>query len=151
MTTEHNFTIRFAQRKDTYLILDFIKQLAGYEHLLDEVVATPAVLELWLFDKHKAEVIIGEEDGVPVGFALFFHNFSTFLGRAGIYLSVLKNGAADTAKHCSGNWRRLLSNADAAVLNGGAWTGILPVLNFIKVSAPSLWTNGQHTVSPDRV
>ena len=89
MTTEHNFTIRFAQRKDTYLILDFIKQLADYEHLLDEVVATPAVLELWLFDKHKAEVIIGEEDGVPVGFALFFHNFSTCLGRAGIYLEDL--------------------------------------------------------------
>ena len=89
MTTEHNFTIRFAQRKDTYLILDFIKQLADYEHLLDEVVASKEVLELWIFDKNKAEVIIAEEDGEPVGFALFFHNFSTFLGRAGIYLEDL--------------------------------------------------------------
>ena len=81
--------IRFAERKDTALILDFIRALAEYEHMLDEVVATPELLEEWLFDKKKAEVIFALEAGKEVGFALFFHNFSTFLGRAGIYLEDL--------------------------------------------------------------
>ena len=80
---------RYAKREDTELILSFIKELATYEKMLDEVVATPALLEEWMFDKQKAEVIFWLEDGVEVGFALFFHNFSTFLGRAGIYLEDL--------------------------------------------------------------
>ena len=80
---------RFAVREDTPLILRFIRDLADYEHMLDEVVATPELLEEWLFDRQKAEVIFALEDGVEVGFALFFHNFSTFLGRAGIYLEDL--------------------------------------------------------------
>ncbi|MGE4354260.1 MAG: N-acetyltransferase family protein, partial [Oscillospiraceae bacterium] len=66
-----------------------IKQLAAYEHLEDDVVATEELLEAWLFDKNKAEVIFALEEGREVGFALFFHNFSTFLGRAGIYLEDL--------------------------------------------------------------
>ena len=57
--------------------------------MLDEVVATPELLEKWIFDERKAEVIFALEDGKEVGFALFFHNFSTFLGRAGIYLEDL--------------------------------------------------------------
>ena len=81
--------VRFAERKDCALILDFIRALAEYEHLSDEVVATPELLEEWLFDKKKAEVIFALEAGKEVGFALFFHNFSTFLGRAGIYLEDL--------------------------------------------------------------
>lgn len=89
MVSNKNFSIRFAVREDVPLILDFIKRLADYEQLLDEVVATEEILELWIFDKEKAEVIIAEEDGEPVGFALFFHNFSTFLGRAGVYLEDL--------------------------------------------------------------
>lgn len=89
MVSNKNFNIRFAVREDVPLILDFIKRLADYEQLLDEVVATEEILELWIFDKEKAEVIIAEEDGEPVGFALFFHNFSTFLGRAGVYLEDL--------------------------------------------------------------
>ncbi len=84
-----SFDIRFATREDVHLILEFVKELADYEKLLNEVVATEAIMEEWIFDKQKAEVIIGEEDGKPVGFALFFHNFSTFLGRAGIYLEDL--------------------------------------------------------------
>ena len=80
---------RYAERKDTALILEFIKSLAEYENLSDEVVATPETLEEWVFDRQKAEVIFALEDGVEVGFALFFHNFSTFLGRAGIYLEDL--------------------------------------------------------------
>lgn len=71
------------------MILDFIKQLAEYEEMLDEVVATEELLNEWLFDKKVAEVIFVLEDDVEVGFALFFHNFSTFLGRGGIYLEDL--------------------------------------------------------------
>jgi len=84
-----NVTIRFAERRDCPLILTFIRALADYEHMLDDVVADEALLEEWIFDKQKAEVIFLSENGVEVGFALFFHNFSTFLGRAGIYLEDL--------------------------------------------------------------
>ena len=83
-----NLTFRNAERKDTLLILQFIKELADYE-MQNEVVADEATLETWIFDKQKAEVIFALQDGKEVGFALFFHNFSTFLGRAGIYLEDL--------------------------------------------------------------
>ena len=82
-------TFRFAQEKDTALILYFIKALAEYENMLDEVVATEEILREWLFEKEKAEVLFAVADGKEVGFALFFHNFSTFLGRAGLYLEDL--------------------------------------------------------------
>ncbi len=82
-------SFRFAQEEDAALILHFIKDLAEYEKMLDEVVATEELLKEWIFEKKKAEVVFALEDGVEVGFALFFHNFSTFLGRAGIYLEDL--------------------------------------------------------------
>ncbi|MCL2110419.1 GNAT family N-acetyltransferase [Microgenomates group bacterium] len=85
----NNFHIRYAKEGDEGLILQFIKDLAEYEKLLHEVVATEELLNEWLFKKKKAEVIIGELDGEPVAFALFFHNFSTFLGKSGIYLEDL--------------------------------------------------------------
>ena len=81
--------IIYADRKDTGEILSLIKELAEYEHMLDDVVANEELLEHWIFDEKKAEVIFAVEDGRKVGFALFFHNFSTFLGRAGIYLEDL--------------------------------------------------------------
>lgn len=80
---------RIAERKDCALILRFIKELAKYEHLENEVVATEKLLEEWIFDKNKAEVLFVLEEGKDVGFALYFHNFSTFLGRAGIHLEDL--------------------------------------------------------------
>ena len=80
---------RFAKREDCALILYFIKELASYEKMLDEVVADEKTLEEWIFGKQKAEVIFVMENEKEVGFALFFHNFSTFLGRAGIYLEDL--------------------------------------------------------------
>ena len=79
-------TFRMAKPSDTALILEFIKALAGYEKMLDEVVATEELLNEWIFQKQKAEVLFAMLDGREIGFALFFHNFSTFLGRAGIYL-----------------------------------------------------------------
>lgn len=80
---------RNAQRNDVGLILQFIRELADYEKMLSEVVADEATLEEWIFDKQKAEVIFAMEGEKEVGFALYFHNFSTFLGRAGIYLEDL--------------------------------------------------------------
>lgn len=82
-------TFRYAEEKDVSLILYFIKELAEYEELLNEVVATEDILKEWIFEKKKAEVVFALEDGVEVGFALFFHNFSTFLGRSGVYLEDL--------------------------------------------------------------
>lgn len=84
-----DWTVRFAKREDVGQILEFIRRLAAYEKLEHEVVATEETLEEWLFDKEKAEVLFAVVDGKEVGFALFFHNFSTFLGRAGIYLEDL--------------------------------------------------------------
>ena len=102
-----NINFRHAEEKDVALILQFIKELADYERMLDQVVATEELLREWIFEKQKAEVIFAVEcdtenndgangchdvsagSGKEVGFALFFHNFSTFLGRAGIYLEDL--------------------------------------------------------------
>ena len=82
-------SMRFADENDCEKILFFIRELASYEKMADEVVATEKLLHEWLFEKHIAEVIFACENGEEVGFALFFHNFSTFLGRAGIYLEDL--------------------------------------------------------------
>ena len=80
---------RQACREDVPLILRFIKALAEYERMSDEVVADERTLEEWIFDKGMAEVIFAQADGTEAGFALFFHSFSTFLGRAGIHLEDL--------------------------------------------------------------
>ena len=82
-------TFRNAGRSDVSLILRFIRKLAEYEKMSDEVVADERTLEEWIFDRQKAEVIFALVDGKEIGFALYFHNFSTFLGRAGIYLEDL--------------------------------------------------------------
>ncbi len=84
-----DYRFRFATEKDCRLILKFIRSLAKYEKMEDEVVATEALLRVWLFEKKKAEVLFVMDGEKEVGFALFFHNFSTFLGRAGIYLEDL--------------------------------------------------------------
>lgn len=80
---------KYAKESDVPLILKYIKELADYEGLLNEVVATEEILQEWIFEKKSAKVLLGEVDGEPMGFALYFHNFSTFLGRAGIYLEDL--------------------------------------------------------------
>ena len=82
-------TFRYATEDDCNLILNFIRGLAAYEKMSDQVVATEELLREWIFEKRKAEVLFVCEDNKEVGFALFFHNFSTFLGRAGIYLEDL--------------------------------------------------------------
>ena len=84
-----DITYRPAERGDIELIMKFIRDLAEYEKLADQVVADTGVLADWLFEKRVAKVVFALCDGVEAGFALYFHNFSTFLGRAGIYLEDL--------------------------------------------------------------
>lgn len=84
--SESGFTIRFAKPDDVSLVLELIKELAVYEKMLDEVGATEESLNTYMFEKEMVEVIIGEYENEPVAFALFFPNFSTFLGKPGLYL-----------------------------------------------------------------
>ena len=79
-------TFRHAEKTDLGLLLQFIKELAEYERLLDDVVATEDTLREWLFEKQTAEAFFAVADGTEVGFCVFFHNFSTFVGRAGIFI-----------------------------------------------------------------
>ncbi len=90
MTNPNNFIIRQAVENDVATILALIKDLAEYEMLSHEVEATEADIRQSLFGQRPvAEALIGELDGVPISFALFFYNFSTFLGKPGIYLEDL--------------------------------------------------------------
>ena len=81
--------LRKAEEKDVSLILEFIKGIAEYEKLLNEVKATPELLKEWLFDKKIGEVTFVMENGKEVGFVLYFYNFSTFVGKAGMYIEDL--------------------------------------------------------------
>lgn len=83
------FTLRYATEDDIPLLLSMIRALAAYEQMQDQVVATPELLREWMFQKQKAEALLAFYADEAVGFALFFHNFSTFLGRAGLYLEDL--------------------------------------------------------------
>ena len=84
-----NQQIRYANINDLDKIIYFITELAIYEKMLDEVVVTRELIKKWLFEEKIAEVIFVMENDKEVGFALFFHNYSTFVGRAGIYLEDL--------------------------------------------------------------
>ena len=100
---------RFAAREDTGLILQFIRELAEYEKMLDQVVADEELLARELFDKRHAQVLFALVDGQEVGFALFFHNFSTFLGRSGIYLEDLYVRPEHRGKGCGKGLLRKLA------------------------------------------
>lgn len=80
---------RYATKDDAALVLQFIKDIAEYEKMSDQVVNSEELLLDWVFEKKRAEVIFVLEDGKEVGFALFFHNYSTFVGRSGLYLEDL--------------------------------------------------------------
>ena len=86
---KNDIVIRKAERKDVPLLLKFIRGIAQYEKLENEVIATADVLQREMFDVHKAEAIFAVADGREVGFALYFYNFSTFIGHSGLYLEDL--------------------------------------------------------------
>ena len=84
--TKEDVLIRRAERQDVPLLLDFIRGIARYEKMENEVIASPEVLEREMFDEHRAEAVFAVVDGREVGFALYFYNFSTFIGHSGLYL-----------------------------------------------------------------
>ena len=87
--TKEDILIRRAERQDVPLLLDFIRGIARYEKMENEVIASPEVLEREMFDEHRAEAVFAVVDGREVGFALYFYNFSTFIGHSGLYLEDL--------------------------------------------------------------
>lgn len=80
------FHIESLKKEEIPVVLNLILELARYEKMEDEVVATEALLEEWIFERKTCEVLLAKENEKTIGFMLFFHNFSTFLGRGGIYL-----------------------------------------------------------------
>ena len=148
MESNQLFSIRKAVADDVPLILQFILDLAEYEQLRHEVVTDEDTLRTWIFERHGAEVLIAQEGDEPVGFALYFHNFSTFLGRCGIYLEDLfarSTGARATAWPCSSGWPPSPWRRAADGWSGGAWTGTSPPSTSISPSPPSPWTSGRST------
>lgn len=145
-------TIRHAERSDVPVILHFIRELAAYENMLDEVVADEALLEEWIFDKQKAEVLLAVVDGREVGFALFFHNFSTFLGRAGFIsrtCSYCRNIAgAAVARRCSRSLPPSPSSVDVVAWSGHVWIGTSHPSASTCHLVPSRWTSGRSTGLP---
>ena len=87
--TKDNILIRRAERQDVPLLLDFIRGIARYAKMENEVIASREVLEREMFDEHRAEAVFAVVDGREVGFALYFYNFSTFIGHSGLYLEDL--------------------------------------------------------------
>lgn len=127
-----NLEIRFAQREDVPLIARFIRDLAEYERLTDACVMTEASLEATLFgERAYAEVLLAFEGTAPVGFALFFHNYSTFLGRPGIYLEDLFVEPEERGK---GYGKALLLRVVALAAERGCGRVEWSVLNWNKPS-----------------
>ena len=138
-------TFRAAVPGDEALILDFIRQLAIYERMEDQVVATPELLREWIFEKQKAEVIFAEVDGEAVGFTLFFHNFSTFLGRAGVYLEDLFVLPRHRGK---GYGKALLNNLARVAIERGCGRLEWTCLDWNKPSI-DFYTKRMHAVPMD--
>ena len=117
MSADRQFRIRSAQAGDAPLILNFIRELASYEKLAHEVSATERDIQDNLFGAHpRAECIIAAHAGAAIGFALYFHNFSTFLGKPGLYLEDLYVQPAFRGR---GYGRKLLSHLAKLALNRG--------------------------------
>lgn len=136
-----DFIIRKAEKADVALVLDFIKKLAVYERLSHEVVATEEQLVKYLFSEERvAEVVIGYYQDIPVGFALYFYNFSTFLGKPGIYLGISlflrSKGGKVLGRHCLHTWLSLPWRRIVAGSNGQCWIGTNPPLSFINLWEP---------------
>ena len=135
-------SFRIATEEDIPLILYYIKQLADYEQLGQEVTATEEVLREYLFRQRRAEVLIGETEGQPVGYALFFHNLvSTWR----ICTSIPLTGGKAMDGCSSGIWRRLLWNGSVCGWNGPAWTGTRLPAGFTRHWGRAPWRAGPPT------
>ncbi|WP_419534986.1 N-acetyltransferase family protein [Endozoicomonas sp.] len=137
--------IREAVVEDAELILGFVKDLARFEKAEDEVVATVSDIRAAIFGGDAtAKAIIGELDGKPVGFAVYFYNFSTWLGRKGLYLEDLyiTPEYRGLGAGCCSIWqnKRLLKTVD--VLSGQYWTGMSPPSSFMNPLVPNLKASG---------
>ena len=89
INSKNNVVSRKAERQDVPLVLKFIRGIAQYEKMENEVIASADVLEQEMFDEYRAEAVFAVVDGREVGFALYFYNFSTFIGHSGLYLEDL--------------------------------------------------------------
>ena len=144
-------TYRPAGRGDVELIMQFIRDLAEYERLVGRVVADADVLADWLFEKRVAEVVFAVCDGVEAGFALYFHNFSTFLGRAGIYLEDLYVKPGYRGRGLGlGLMKYLAGPCVQRGWSGRAWTGTSRASASTSPSAPSRRASGRPTDSRAR-
>ena len=140
--------LRKAERRDVNLILDFIKGIAEYEKLSDQVKATSELLEEWLFDKNIGQVIFAMEEGKEVGFVLFFYNFSTFVGKGGLYIEDLYVNPEFRGKgHGKALINYVIEKARKENLERVEWTCLdwnTPSIEFYKsLGAVSMdeWTN----------
>lgn len=149
--------LRKANPEDVALILKFIKGIAEYEHLSAQVKANEQLLKEWLFDRRVAEVIFVLDHGLEVGFVLFFYNFSTFEGRAGIYIEDLFVMPEYRGKGYGKELMSyLISKAKQENLGRMEWTCLdwnTPSINFYKslgASPMDGWTNFRLTIDDIR-
>ena len=140
----NELNIRPAGPEDSATIYGFIMKMARYEKLESEVDTTEQALRKSLFEESQAEVVLGELNGRPVGFALFFHNFSTFRGQRGLYLEdIYVDEGADTGKGCCFIWSSSPPSGAAEGWSGSYWTGTHRRSLSIARSEPYQWTNGR--------
>ena len=138
----NELTFRMAVPGDEHTILDIILELARYEKLEHEVVATPELLHEWLFEKEKAEVLLAEVDGIVVGSALFFQPGSIWR----TYSCVRNTGAEGMERRCCRSWLPSPWSGAVAVWNGPAWTGTnLPSISTPNGCTPFPWMAGRCT------
>ena len=141
-------SIREATQADLPLITSLVRELAEYEKLAHQAVATEADFAESLFGPSpKAYALIVEHDGQPAGFAIYFYNYSTFLGRPGIYVEDVfvrpEFRRTASAEPCSNIWRKRRWPRNAAGWSGGCWTGTSRRSTSIAAWAPRRWTNGR--------
>ena len=141
----NELNIRPAGPEDSATIYGFIMKMARYEKLESEVDTTEQALRKSLFEERQAEVVLGELNGRPVGFALFFHNFSTFRGQRGLYLEDIY---VDEEYRGRGYGKRLLLHlvklaAERRCRSGSSWIGTHRRSPSTVRSEPCRWTNGR--------
>ena len=144
---DQELSFRSAERNDVSKIFFFIRKMAEYEKLTSEVKADEKSLEEWIFDKKACEVLFLVLEGKEIGFALFFQNFSTFMGRGGLYLEDIfilpEYRHRGYGKRRSTSWQASPRKEATEGWSGRAWTGMKIVLPFIVLLALSPCRSGR--------